>query len=168
MCFVWIWEQTALFSLYSTDWLVFITEAESVYCAVRTESLYIIQVMCFVWIWEQTAIISLYSINWLVLITETAYVNCAVRTESLATIPVCHAAIPTPSTYRLSALLQIQHPVQNLSFVTKQHSPNSPLRSTLSSLSKASPYNQTTFTRRTSEHSLGTCRAVAFFLSSPQ
>ena len=43
MCFVWIWEQTAIISLYSIDWLVFITEAESVYCAVRYGSLYTIQ-----------------------------------------------------------------------------------------------------------------------------
>jgi hypothetical protein len=76
MCFVWIWEQTAIISLYSVNWLVCITETECVYCAVRTASLYIIQVMCFVWIWEQTTIISLYSINWLVCITETAFVLC--------------------------------------------------------------------------------------------
>ena len=38
MCFVWIWEQTAIISLYSIDWLVFITETECVYCAVRTGS----------------------------------------------------------------------------------------------------------------------------------
>jgi hypothetical protein len=63
MCFVWIWEETAIISLYSINRLVFITETESVYCAVRAGSLYIIQAMCFVWIWEQTAIISLYSIN---------------------------------------------------------------------------------------------------------
>jgi hypothetical protein len=66
MCFVWIWEQTAIISLYSINRLVCITDTESVYCAVRTGSLYIIQVMCFVWIWEQTVIISAYSINWLV------------------------------------------------------------------------------------------------------
>jgi hypothetical protein len=71
MCSVRIWEQTAIISLYSINWLVFITETECVYCAVRTGSLYIILVRCFVWIWEQTAIISLYSINWLVFITET-------------------------------------------------------------------------------------------------
>jgi hypothetical protein len=40
MCFVRILEQTATFALYSINWLVFITEVESVYCAVRTESLY--------------------------------------------------------------------------------------------------------------------------------
>ena len=34
MCFVWIWEQTAIISLYSINWLVFITETECVYCAV--------------------------------------------------------------------------------------------------------------------------------------
>ena len=56
-------EQTAIISLYSINGWVFITEMESVYCAVRTGSLYITQVMYFVWISEQTAIISLYSIN---------------------------------------------------------------------------------------------------------
>ena len=36
MCFVWIWKQTAIISLYSINWLVFITE-EWVYCAVRAQ-----------------------------------------------------------------------------------------------------------------------------------
>ena len=44
MCFVWIWEQTAIISLYNINWLVFITETQCVYCAVRTGYLYIIQV----------------------------------------------------------------------------------------------------------------------------
>ena len=44
MCFVWISEQTAIISLRSTDWLVFITETECVYCAVRTGYLILIQV----------------------------------------------------------------------------------------------------------------------------
>jgi len=39
MCFVWIWEQTAIISLHNINWLVFITEAGCVYCAVRTGSL---------------------------------------------------------------------------------------------------------------------------------
>ena len=43
MCFVWIWEQTAIISLYSIDWLVFVSETQCVYCAVRTGSLYVIQ-----------------------------------------------------------------------------------------------------------------------------
>ena len=73
MCFVWISEQTAIISLYNINWLVSVTETECVYCAVRTGSLYIIQVMCFVWISEQTAIISLYNINWLVFITEMVF-----------------------------------------------------------------------------------------------
>ena len=76
MCFVWIWEQTAIISLYSNNWLVFITETECVYCAVRTGYLNVIWVICFIWIWEQTAIISLYNINWLVFITET---ECSLR-----------------------------------------------------------------------------------------
>ena len=43
MCFERIWEQTAIISLYSTNWLVFVTETECVYDAVRGESLIIIQ-----------------------------------------------------------------------------------------------------------------------------
>ena len=68
MRFVWMWEQTAIISLYSIDWLVFITETECVYCAVRSNSTFCPHsvFMCFVWISEQTAIISLYSIDWLV------------------------------------------------------------------------------------------------------
>jgi len=88
MCFVWIWEQTAITSLYSINWLVCITETQSVHCAVRTGSLCIIQVMCFVWIWEQTAIISLYNINWLVFITEMECIYYAVRTGYLYIIQV--------------------------------------------------------------------------------
>jgi len=38
MYFVWISEQTAIISLYTINWLVFITETESVYCAVRAGS----------------------------------------------------------------------------------------------------------------------------------
>jgi hypothetical protein len=44
MCFVWIWEQTAIISLYSINWLVIITDTECVYCAVRAENLNVIQV----------------------------------------------------------------------------------------------------------------------------
>ena len=47
MCFVWIWEQTAIISLYNINWLAFITETECVYCAVRTGSLYLpLKVRC--------------------------------------------------------------------------------------------------------------------------
>ena len=77
--FVWLWEQTAINSLYSINSLVCITEKECVYCAVRTGYLNVIWVICFTWIWEQTAIISLYNINWLVFITATECVYCAVR-----------------------------------------------------------------------------------------
>ena len=44
MCFVWISEQTAIISLYSINWLVFVTEMEREYCVVRIEYLYIILV----------------------------------------------------------------------------------------------------------------------------
>ena len=39
MCFTWISEQTAIISVYSINLPVFKTEAEGVYCAVRTRSL---------------------------------------------------------------------------------------------------------------------------------
>jgi hypothetical protein len=44
MSFMCIWEQIAIISLYSINWLVFITETECVYCAVGTEPLNTIQV----------------------------------------------------------------------------------------------------------------------------
>jgi hypothetical protein len=44
MCLVWISEQTAIISLYGIKWLVFITETECVYCAVRAGSSKSIQV----------------------------------------------------------------------------------------------------------------------------
>jgi hypothetical protein len=40
MCFVWLSEQTVTFALYIFNLLTFTTEVESVYCAVRTKSLY--------------------------------------------------------------------------------------------------------------------------------
>jgi hypothetical protein len=45
---VWISEQTAIISPYNINWLVFVTEMESVYCAVRTECL---NVKKEVWAW---------------------------------------------------------------------------------------------------------------------
>jgi len=36
MCSLWMSEQTAIISLYSIDWLVFMPETECVYCAVRS------------------------------------------------------------------------------------------------------------------------------------
>jgi hypothetical protein len=42
MCSVWISEQTAIIYLYSINWLVFITETECVYCAVRAGPLHTI------------------------------------------------------------------------------------------------------------------------------
>jgi len=43
ICFLWIWKQTAIISLYSINWFVFITEMECVYCAVRAGYLNVIQ-----------------------------------------------------------------------------------------------------------------------------
>jgi hypothetical protein len=97
---VWISEQTAIISLYSVNGLVFITETECVYCAVRTGSLTFNNstfcphsvFMCFVWISEQTAIISLYNINWLVFITEPECVYCA-HTVYLCVLCGCECGV---------------------------------------------------------------------------
>ena len=43
MCFVWIWEQTAIISLYSINWLVCITETECVLLRGRAVYIHIIQ-----------------------------------------------------------------------------------------------------------------------------
>jgi hypothetical protein len=43
MCSVWIWEQTAIISLYNINWPVFIAETESVYCVVRPGSVTVIK-----------------------------------------------------------------------------------------------------------------------------
>ena len=40
ICFVSISEQTAIISLYNINLLVFVTQTECVYCAVRNEPLY--------------------------------------------------------------------------------------------------------------------------------
>ena len=40
MCCVWLSEERVTFALYITNGMLFITEVEDVYCAVRTESLY--------------------------------------------------------------------------------------------------------------------------------
>jgi len=39
MCFVFISEQTAISTPCNINWLVFVTEMKSVYCAVQTGSL---------------------------------------------------------------------------------------------------------------------------------
>ena len=100
MCFVWIWEQTVIISLYKITWIVFITDLalhspvvticnaslkfnNSTFCP---KSIFV----CFVWIWEQTAINSPYSIKWLVFITE--FYIFAVQ-WSLYIPPVYHSTI---------------------------------------------------------------------------
>jgi len=44
VCFVWIWEQTAIISLYSINWLVCVTERLCVHCAVQTGYLNVTQI----------------------------------------------------------------------------------------------------------------------------
>jgi hypothetical protein len=80
VCFVWIWEQTAIISLYSISWLDFITETECVYGAVRSAHTVYLCVLCGSE--NKQRLILLYSINWLVFITEMECVYCPVRAES--------------------------------------------------------------------------------------
>ena len=80
MCFVWIWEQTAIISPYNINWLFFITDliplqpsGHYMYRQLNIQQFFVLStqfIMCFVWICEQAAIISLYNINWLVFITD--------------------------------------------------------------------------------------------------
>jgi len=64
-------ELTAIISLYSINWLIFIIETECVYCTVRAGSLDRKQRLC-----PYTAL------------TEKQCVYCAARTESLNTVHV--------------------------------------------------------------------------------
>ena len=45
LCFVCISEQRAIISLYSINWLVFITQTQCVYCTVRTGTSNVIQII---------------------------------------------------------------------------------------------------------------------------
>jgi hypothetical protein len=47
MCFVWISEQTAIISLYSINWLVFITETECLLRGTSSVFTYTLQFMFF-------------------------------------------------------------------------------------------------------------------------
>ena len=47
MCFVWLSEQTATCATYNINWSVLTTEAESVYCVVRTGALNAIDTVSF-------------------------------------------------------------------------------------------------------------------------
>ena len=89
VCFVLIWEQTAIISLYGISWLVCITDYmyRTMVTICTTSLTFTHSTFCphsvFVSIWEPTSIISLHNINWLVCVTETECVYCAVRTGSL-------------------------------------------------------------------------------------
>jgi hypothetical protein len=85
MCFVWIWEQTAIISLYSIDWLVFIIETGCVYCAVRS-TFYVLPTQCiYVFCVDLRTNSDYFTVQqWLVSFyngDESAY--CVVRTGSL-------------------------------------------------------------------------------------
>ena len=80
--FVFIWEQTATCAIYSTNWLVFITEMKSVYCAVRTGSLnkslhFVFKVLIPKWI--------LYCCQRHIYIDNTRELNCRVSTITTVT-----------------------------------------------------------------------------------
>jgi len=83
---MWIREQTAIISLHSINWLVFVSYVVHGECLLRG-TFYILRsahtafYMLLVCTWEQTAIISLYNIDWLVFITDAECVYCAVRTD---------------------------------------------------------------------------------------
>jgi hypothetical protein len=65
MCFVRILEQTATFALQNIKRLVFITEVESVYSAVRTESLYETDTLRLYRVKQHIVAICLNEIHWI-------------------------------------------------------------------------------------------------------
>jgi hypothetical protein len=84
MCFVWISEQTAIISLYSINWLVFITETECVYCAVRTRYLYTISPVVTL----STARFNIH--KFYVLPTQCVYVFCVDLRRNSDYFPIQH------------------------------------------------------------------------------
>jgi len=50
MCFVWIWEQTAIIFLYSIDWVVFVTELKPsgyyMYHQFKIKQFYVLPTQC--------------------------------------------------------------------------------------------------------------------------
>jgi len=75
VCFVWIWEQTAIISLYNVKRLVFVMRfnplqlsGHYMYHQFNIQQFYVLPAHC-IYVFRvdlRTAIISLYSINWLV------------------------------------------------------------------------------------------------------
>jgi len=84
MCSVWISEQTAIISLYNINWLVFITQTQCVYCAVRTGYLNTLRVS-----------LSIYAVEYCecAMTTKQPFVTCGLLRR-----PVCstHCCIMTP------------------------------------------------------------------------
>ena len=120
MCFVWIWEQTAIISLYSINWLVFITETQCVYCAIRTGSLYIILRsahtvhLCVLCGSENKQRLFPYTAltDWF-FITETDCVYCVVRTGSLNKA-VCALSLTGLSSLLLLKIRSLKQMVINI------------------------------------------------------
>ena len=103
MCFVWIWEQTAIISLYNINWLVFIMERESVYCAVRTGALNIVQVNLKLWLLSSKRstrrdhFCTLYYLTLHCFVTKMASCLSCSRQVSFFTIRVLNGPIYTAS-----------------------------------------------------------------------
>ena len=156
MCFMWISEQTAIISLYSINWLVFIRDLTpySPVVTICTASLTFNNstfcphsvFMCFVCISEQTAIISLNNINWLVFITETECVYCAVRAGSLNQSD----SISSFKGYHRSIHTHDKKPTNQNNTAT------GPPRGALSTINKGTPHVQSSIwcSRHTSKHTL--------------
>ena len=78
---MWIWEQTAIISLYSINWLVSITETE---CLLRGTDWVFIYNSGYVFCVDLRTKSDYFPLqHWLVCITETECVYCAVRAEYL-------------------------------------------------------------------------------------
>jgi len=99
---VWISEQTAIISLYSINWLVCITETESVYCAVQTRCLNVGLIQDILYSNKRTKEAITMSLTRLYLLS----VRPSVRVSSL---PVLNLVISIPTYLLLYKLSDSQH-----------------------------------------------------------
>ena len=147
---MWISEQTAIISLYSINWLVVISETESVYCAVRTECLYGVQVsVCLSVPWTD---IALQTLSWYRKFTLHS-VSCAflsiIKFKIFVTVlPSKHSTQPKRSVSPRTSTLPTVHFPSLLP----------------SSLPNVFPCYQPNCTIRTSRRFLGTINTVNIFV----
>ena len=88
VCVLW-GEQTAIISLYSINWLVFVTETEFVYCAVRTGYLNLTQVNVGLYSISRALVLALWRAIRIHNLLEFSYLLCKALTVSRVPLIGC-------------------------------------------------------------------------------